>query len=227
MKCLEVGCGGGDLAFDMATLVGPAGQVLATDLDETKIELARAEAIRLGLVNVEFRISDITKDPVESQFDFLHARFLLTHLNDPLRALESLRRALKPGGIIAVEDIDFRGHFSHPECPALGRYMDLYTRTVARRGGDANIGPRLPGLLAAAGFRNIRVNVVQPAGLEGEVKLISALTMENIAGAVMAEGLATQAEIDRITEELYEFGRTTGTVCSIPRVVEAWAQAPD
>jgi len=66
------------------------------------------------------------------------------------------------------------------------------------------------------------MNVVQPAGTQGEVKLLNPLTMENIADAVLAEGLASCVEIDQIVAELYEFARAPGTVGSAPRVVEAW-----
>jgi hypothetical protein len=120
-----------------------------------------------------------------------------------------------------LEDIDFRGYFCHPESAALWRYIELYTQTVQRRGGDANIGPRLPALLTGAGFEGVQMNVVQPAGT-AEVKLLSAITMESIADAVMAEGLATQAEIDRIVVELHEFANSSSTLASTPRIVEAW-----
>ena len=75
----------------------------------------------------------------------------------------------------------------------------------------------------APGFENVQISVAQPAGLDGEVKLMSALTIENIADAVMAEGLAARAEIDRIADELYTYARTPGTIGRMPRVVEAWA----
>jgi hypothetical protein len=138
-----------------------------------------------------------------------------------------MRRALRPGGIAVIEDIDFRGYFCYPECPALRRYIELYTQTVHRRGGDANIGPRLPALLRAASFEGIQMNVIQLAGITGEVKLLSPLTMENIADAVMAEGLASPAEIDSIVAELYEFARIPGTIGCTPRIVEAWGYRSD
>jgi hypothetical protein len=93
---------------------------------------------------------------------------------------------------------------------------------VKRRGGDANIGPRLPRLLSGHGFEKVQVSVVQPVGTEGEMKLLTPLTMEYIADAVLAEGLASRAEIDQIVAELYEFARAPGTVVAGPRVVEAW-----
>ena len=100
----------------------------------------------------------------------------------------------------------------------------LYTETVKRHGADPNIGPRLPALLAAAGFENVQMTVAQPAALDGEVKLMSPLTMENIADAVMAEGLASRSEIDQIVGELYTYARTPGTIGCMPRVVEAWGR---
>src|ERR1700733_743139 len=46
MNCLEVGCGSGDVAFDLARIVGSEGSVVATDIDEIKLRLARQEADR-------------------------------------------------------------------------------------------------------------------------------------------------------------------------------------
>jgi SAM-dependent methyltransferase len=226
MVCLEVGCGGGDLAFDMAQMVGPEGKIIATDIDEKKLEIATQEARAQQLKNVEFRLADITASDPGASFDLVHARFLLTHLADPGQALARMRQALRPGGVVVIEDIDFRGHFSYPDSAALWRYVELYTETVRRRGADANIGPRLPGLLLEAGFESVRMNVIQLARTEGEVKLIAPLTMENIADAVLAEGLASAGEVDRLVAELYEFAQTPGTVASTPRIVEAWGCRP-
>jgi hypothetical protein len=54
-----------------------------------------------------------------------------------------------------VEDIDFRGHFCEPDCPAMWRFVELYTKAVERRGADPNIGPKLPGLLRRAGLEGV------------------------------------------------------------------------
>ncbi|MGH2397370.1 MAG: hypothetical protein ACRDFW_10355 [bacterium] len=70
------------------------------------------------------------------------------------------------------------------------------------------------------------MNVVQPAAIEGEVKLINPLTMENIVDSVLAEGLASKEEVDRIIDDLYQFSRDPRAVASIPRVVQAWGYRP-
>lgn len=224
MSCWDVGCGGGDVACDLAALVGPSGRVLATDIDKPQLAIASGEARTRGVVNVEFRAGDITADEMEARFDVIHARFILTHLADPVGALKRMRRHLAPGGILAVEDIDFAGHFCHPPCPAFDKYIELYGALARSRGADAHIGPKLPSLFAAAGFENVRMNVVQPAGTEGEVKLIAAIAMENIGPALLKAGLASQEEIDQVVGDLYAYGRTDGTMSSIARVFEVWAQ---
>ncbi|WP_263365353.1 class I SAM-dependent methyltransferase [Edaphobacter bradus] len=222
MRCLEVAFGSGDVAFDLAAIVGSRGRVVATDVDHVKLERTTREAQERGVRNVEFRLSDILADEPEHGFDLVHARFLLTHLPDPAKALMRMRQALRPGGVVVIEDVDFNGYFCYPDFEAHRRYVELYIRTVQRRGGDPCIGPRLPSLLENAGFEEIGMNVVQPAGTEGEVKLISPITMENIVDAVIAEGFASRDEAKELTAQLYEFARRPGTVGAMPRVVETW-----
>lgn len=220
--CLDVGCGGGDVTLDIARVVVPLGKVVGTDIDNKKLELAWADARSQRLTNVEFRTAN-AEDPLGvAEYDLVYARFLLTHLSDPAACINRMCDALKPGGLLVVEDIHFSGHFSFPESAALRRYVQLYMETVLARGGDPNIGPRLPLLLADAGLRRIGMNVVQPAGFEGEVKLLNPITMENIAEAILTEGLATCEEIDKLVRELYELAYDARTVVSIPRIVQAW-----
>ena len=77
-------------------------------------------------------------------------------------------------------------------------------------------------LAVIAGLAGVGMNVVQPAGVEGEVKLVIPVTMENIADAVVAAGLASRAEVEQVIAELYEVARDTRTVLSLPRIVQAW-----
>jgi SAM-dependent methyltransferase len=175
---------------------------------------------------VEFRVLDIRTQDVGSDFDFVYARFLLTHLDNPPGAVEAFHRYLRPGGLVVVEDIDFSGCFTYPESKAFQRYHELYCRAVKNRGGDPNIGPRLPLLLSDGGFENVELNVVQPMGTQGEVKLINPITMENITEAVLQEGLASRQEIDLVIRELYEFAHNPRTLAGLPRIVQVWGRRP-
>jgi SAM-dependent methyltransferase len=222
--CADVGCGGGDVALEMARRVAPTGKVLGFDFDQTKLDLARTEAKELGVENVEFSGVDVCKGIHAPPLDVVYARFLLTHLADPTRVLSALNRVMRPDGVVAVEDIDFGGYFTYPYSAAFERYHELYCATVERRGGDPFIGRRLPELLRQAGFHVVDVCVVQPMALTGEPKLLNALTMENIAGAVLEDGLATESEIARLVAELYAFAADPTTLAGAPRIVQAWGR---
>jgi SAM-dependent methyltransferase len=225
-RCLDVGCGGGDVTIALARLA-PRGWVVGTDIDDTKLELARAEAVAAGVENAEFRLEDVTRPSRRAEwFDRIYARFLLTHLPDPAASLARLVARLQPGGVLVVEDIDCSGHFCHPDSAAFRRYVALYTAAARARDGDPEIGPRLPSLLARAGLHDLGMEVVQPAGFDGDVKQIGPITLEAVGGTIVATGLATPEELSRLLEELSAFARTPGTVLSIPRVVQVWGRRP-
>lgn len=226
LMCLDVGCGGGDVTRELARRVAPKGKAIGADLDSTKIEIARREAAELGIGNVEFRLQDIREEKPRPEFDVVYARFLLTHLSDPASAINAFYAAVKPGGLVIVEDIDCSGCFVFPESRAFWRLHELYCAAVRKRGGDPDIGPRLPLLLKDAGFAKVDLSVVQPMGLEGEVKIIIPLTMENIAEAVVQSKLATHEEIASLVEELYDFADNPRTVAGMPRIIQAWGWRP-
>jgi ubiquinone/menaquinone biosynthesis C-methylase UbiE len=226
MMCLDFGCGSGDVTIELARRVAPNGRAVGADIDAAKIDLARDEAEKLRVPNVEFRKIDIRDCPASSEFDVVYSRFLLTHLSDPASAVQSFFHHLKPGGLLIVEDIDFSGYFVYPESRAFRRYHELYCMAVRKRGGDPDIGPRVPLLLKKSGFVNIDVAVVQPVGLEGEVKLLNPLTMENIAETVVHEMLATREEVEDLVKELYHYAEDPGTIAGTPRVVQAWGRRP-
>lgn len=220
MDCLDLGCGGGDVALEMAAWVGPEGSVAAIDLDPAKLELARRQARERGLENVTFRHADANDWQETGAYDFAYCRFLLTHLRDARETLGRLWRAVRPGGRVVVEDIDFAGHFSHPPSAAFDRYLTLYRAVVSRRGGDADIGPKLYGLATEAGWRGLELEVVQPAFVAGEGKQMALITFANIREAILAEGLASEAELAATAAELEDFTIAPDTLISLPRIFQ-------
>src|SRR5262249_23587363 len=137
---------------------------------------------------------------------------------------ERLVRAARPGGLVAVEDIEFAAHFCHPACPALDRYVSLYQQAVRREGGDPDIGPRLGRLLMGARLQGGGVAGVQPAYRTGPGKRIAQVTMEHIREAVVAAGLASEGEVNTIVTDLGRFARNPRTILGLPRIFQVWGQ---
>jgi len=102
-RVLDVGCGMGDPTLQVAVLVGPHGRVLGIDVAEGMIATARERAAALGLGHVEFRTADVmTVDLPAETFDVVLGRWSVIYVADVPGALARLRRALVPGGRIAL-----------------------------------------------------------------------------------------------------------------------------
>ena len=157
-SCLEVGCGAGAIVAWLADRIGPSGRVVATDLDTRFVD-------ELDRPNVEVRTHDILSGaPEEAAFDVVHARAVIEHVPDHDAALANLFRAVRPGGWVLVEDVDFGG----PMAAALARYTvpsehaPMFERMLraaelvfAAVGAEASFGTQLVGALERAGFEQV------------------------------------------------------------------------
>jgi ubiquinone/menaquinone biosynthesis C-methylase UbiE len=225
LHCLDAGCGIGLVTVELARRAGPDGSAVGIDINEHYLDLARQEATRQGVPAV-FRAGRVADLDERARYDLAYARFLLSHLPEPALALERLVRSLRPGGVLVLEDIDFRGHFCYPPCGAFDRYVALYREVVRRRGGDADIGPRLFGLALDAGLAEVRVDLVQPTFHEGEGKLVAQMTLAQIGEALVAEGLAMMEEVAALVGELDAFVQNPRTIVSLPRIFQVWGVEP-
>jgi ubiquinone/menaquinone biosynthesis C-methylase UbiE len=224
MSCLDVGCGGGDVTLKMAAVVGAEGNVVGVDRDRAILLLAGQEAERRGL-SVAFRRLGVEELTEQSAYDLVFARYLLSHLPRPRRAVETMVRALRPGGRLVLEDVFFPGHVCYPANPAFARYLELY-QEVARvnEGGDAAIGPRLLGLALEAGLVDARVGLVVPTFREGEGKRVAQVTMEHIREAAVGAGSITDHEVDDIVAELGRYADDDRTLMSIAPTFQVWGR---
>ena len=224
MKCLDVGCGGGHVALLMARMVGPDGRVIGTDTDGETLALARNDAQAANMANVEFQQVDACASFWQEEFDMAYARFLLSHLQTPANCLAPMVAACRSEGTIVIEDTDFSGSFCYPHCAAYERYNELYQEVVQRRAGDPNIGPKLPALLRRAGIQGVELNVIQPAHIQGEGKLMAPITMTRISDALISEGLASKDEVQQILTGLHVAAADSETVMSLPRIFQVWGK---
>lgn len=97
-RVLDVGCGTGETAIELARRVGPGGSVLGIDCTEKFLELAQGDAERAGVDNVRFEVGDAQTRSFEPEFDLVFARFGTMFFNQPVAAFRNLRRALGPAG---------------------------------------------------------------------------------------------------------------------------------
>jgi len=143
MRVLDVAAGAGDQTLDIARRVGAGGHVLATDISSAILHLARENARQAGLTQVETRSGDAEELSLPAaSFDAAVSRLGLMFCPDPLRALQQMHHALKPGARAAVLV------FSEPQNnPCIGILMS----TALKHAGLAPRDPFQPGGLLSLG----------------------------------------------------------------------------
>ncbi|MFO0993079.1 MAG: methyltransferase domain-containing protein [Hyphomicrobiales bacterium] len=223
-QIIDMGCGGGDVALELARRAGPHGHVWGYDLDSRILELARSEAEDAGQSNVTFAEVDIAGVWPRRAASIIYARFILTHVPDPAAVVGRAWKALSPGGTMIVEDIDMEGRFWDPPVAALTRMTELYMEAARRRGCDPTIGRRLVRLLGHAGFENVESNLVQPFGRAGDIKELAKLDFANIADAIVSLGLLGRAEADALAAQVNAYAERSDTTISLPRVFQVVAR---
>jgi 2-polyprenyl-3-methyl-5-hydroxy-6-metoxy-1,4-benzoquinol methylase len=154
LDLLDVGCGPGTLTVDLARLVAP-GRVVGIDVSEAPLAEAREHAARAGL-DVRFEVGDgYALGAADGSFDVVHAHQMLQHLTDPVAALREMARVTRPGGLIAVRDVDYAATTWFPANPGLDRWLDLYGRVARRNDAEPDAGRRLLSWAHAAGLREV------------------------------------------------------------------------
>lgn len=198
-RCLEVGAGGGSIAAWLCERVGPAGRVLATDLDTRFLDPLTATH-----PNLTVQRHDLLADPLPPDtFHLIHARFVLEHLPDRLAALRRLVPALRPGGWLLIESTDSSSWLPDPaaapaDAALFSRWTTAFQTLCLQAGGNANAGRWLYGELRAAGLANLgaegRVFMVQGGSPEAEVWR---LTAAQVSDSIIAANLLTADEMAR------------------------------
>jgi SAM-dependent methyltransferase len=213
------------MTMELGRRAGPAGSAVGIDLDHELLDIARAVATENRIENVEFRTGSAF-DHAESGFDVTYARCLLMHVPDVEALVSVMWDALKPRGVVIVEDCDFLGCFTEPELDAYRRVVEWYRETVRRRGGDPERGRRMARVFADAGFEDVRVCVSQPLHRSGPLKELMSMSFTFTRDAILAEGVTGPDEYDAAHEEVKAFTADPTTLVSSPRLIQTWARKP-
>jgi SAM-dependent methyltransferase len=188
-RCLEVGAGNGSVSAWLAATVGPSGHVVASDIDTRFLD-------RLNIPNLEVRRLDVTRDPLGDGYDLVCCRALLHHVPERIDVLGRLAAAVKPGGVLLIEEPDF-----HPvlatDSPAMRNFWLGFLAWAANQGIDYFIGRRVAGLMAARGFVEIAAEAETILYNGGSLPArYLKLTMAELEKPLLASGLIAPANWD-------------------------------
>ena len=225
MRLLDFGCGPGTITNDLAEHLLPDGWVVGIDSSEAVIEQARSAAAEKSLTNVEFEVNSIYETGYESaSFDAAYAHQVLQHLSEPVRALEEVRRVLKPDGICAVREVDWGASAIWPDDERLSRFFDVYNKVAERNGGDAFAGRRLKQWFTDAGFSDLVVRTstwtfAEKSGLKwwGE-QWADRILRSDLAKRAIEYGIASESDLQEISQGWLDWVQAEGAFFSFMQV---------
>ncbi|MFC8349624.1 class I SAM-dependent methyltransferase [Streptomyces sp. NPDC057280] len=197
---LEVGAGSGSAARRLAELVGPTGRTVAADLKTVRL----LEDQKKGTLDV-WEI-DIREDELpENSFDLVHARMLVQHLPGRQAVIDKFVRALRPGGLLFLEDTDSSTLFRSASGEDFLQDVRAAGYGLMREAGHDPRGGHVDLQLAlASGLEDVTAEgrVVMVRGGSDQARHYQ-LWLEFMAPQIVAAGLVTE---ERIAEAISEMG---------------------
>lgn len=147
-RCIDIGCGSGSVTRMIADIVGKSGHVVGVDIDGKYLKYCRSISHQR---NIDFVRDDIAKSRLHETegFDIVFSRFLFVHLKDRKSALRTMKRLLKPGGSMVIQELDHApgSWLCYPEDRNVEALRRLYVALLKISGGDPFAGRKLYKLL--------------------------------------------------------------------------------
>jgi 2-polyprenyl-3-methyl-5-hydroxy-6-metoxy-1,4-benzoquinol methylase len=205
-RCLEIGAGNGSLSQWLASAFRPQGKILATDLAPELMDgIARD--------NLEVRALDIVHDSVEEgTYDLIVVRALLHHLPTRMDVVETMEKALKPGGWLFIQEPDFYPTLVAEPKEEADFWVEFLNWSATRQ-IDYFVGRKIPPRLQQLGMQNITA--------EGHTQLYPGgstfarwwqLSIEVAAKVMLADGAMTTERLDRFMALYDDPGHWTMTI---------------
>jgi len=219
-KVLESGCGVGAQTIILAQN-SPLAQFTSIDISPESIGKADDLIKENNIANVKFKIADIYDLPFESEnFDHIFVCFVLEHLENPLGALNNLKRVLKKDGSITLIEGDHGSTYFYPDSKEAKQVIQCQIDIQARMKGNTLIGRQMYPLLKSAGFKNIDVlpkmvyvDGSKPFLIDGFTRKTFIAMIEGVKEQAISMNLIDRGAWEKGVDDLYKTATSEGTFC--------------
>ena len=231
MRVLDLGTGIGHVAFQLADLVGAAGEVVAIDQAAPLLDVAEQRRASAGLENVHFVEADVRTFRHHARFDAVVGRLILFHLPDRVDILRHHLGALSRDGLTVMIDFDVGSARTEPSVPLFATAVDWITRAFRHAGANPVIGTQLARLLQEVGLTDVQSFGIQqylpPDDPFGAALIFGVVNI--LAPLIVAAGIATEDELglDTFRARLEDAVQSSRAVALPPATVGAWARLGD
>jgi SAM-dependent methyltransferase len=228
MRVLDVGCGSGDVAFLVAGLVGPSGEVIGADRAAAAVNRATARAQARDIGNVRFLEGDPTELRFDRPFDAVVGRLVLMYYPDPVDAVRKLAGHLREGGLIVFQEFDIANARSLPPAPTFERHLGWVKQALSATGARTQLGLELHSVFLAAGLPgpSMRMDALIGGGPDAPpYKLLAEVTRSLLP--VMEKlkiTTATEVDISTLAQRMRDEAVASKVVVLSPGLIGAWSR---
>ncbi|MBL7555728.1 MAG: methyltransferase domain-containing protein [Bdellovibrionaceae bacterium] len=172
-------------ALEVGTAQGIRARLMAEHFPNTHVTaIDRSNELLINTphhTNLSFEQADLYELPFpDEHFNFVYARLVFMHLTDPLKAIASLKRVLKPGGRLLIEDADRDCMFFEPAPASFASFWNKVQDGQRRLGGDPNVGRKLATYLKHSGFSNVTTEVQTILGAGPDIEFLVRTLMPSL-----------------------------------------------
>ena len=189
---VDVGCGSGCTTEAVRRTVRP-DVVIGFDLSAAFVGLAQAAYPRCQFARADVAVSL----PVRST-DLVYARYVLTHMTDPLTTLRAWLETLAPSARVLVEENVDLGSTDE----AIAEYIETAAQVLHANGQDLYLGRTLEGWIPPAGVRVIAARRTKVVA--GRARTAEMFSMNLPAWRDRATSLRSRSDLDRLARQLQE-----------------------
>jgi SAM-dependent methyltransferase len=227
-RAIDIGCGPIGILNLLSERVGPQGAVVGLEYVPRFAEMARNEIARRRLINVEVIQTDALLNGLQrNSFDFVHERLVMINIPTPETILSEMIALVRPGGTVAVEEVDGASWLCHPAHASWNTLVETYHSAFRANGGNVFFGRRLPELLRLAGLEDVHckvhVDTVRP-GTYRRKHLLSLL--QSLHDKIVSLKLLTDEVLRTHKDALAEHLDNPDTTVIDQLLVQAWGRKP-
>jgi SAM-dependent methyltransferase len=192
------------------------------------LEMGRGSLAELGLQNVQLIQGEAASSGLpRASFDFAHARLVLINVPNPEAVLREMTALVRPGGVVAVQDVDWISWTCEPSHPAWDRLISILTAVRRARGLDVFIGRRVPGMLRRLGLVDVHMKAFAPIWRPGDLHHNLPIVFAGIHKEQIIEGrLCTEDELADLTHALSDHLSHPDTFVVYSLLFQTWGTKP-
>ena len=225
-RVLDVGCGPLGVLDLLSAAAGADGEAIGLDNEPRMIAHAQRSIAELGLTNVRLALGEADETGLAGDsIDLAHERLVLINHPEPERVVAEMARVVRPGGWVALQEVDALSWACEPRHPAFDQLLATFVDAFTAAGLDPFVGRRLPALLRAAGLSDIEFDAqahVWHSGHPYQALLLHFMGV--LRERIIQSAILSEARLDRLVAEVEQHLARPDTFVIHPLFFQAWGR---